>query len=163
VDESFEVGRRLMSDVAIYNGNVRALQSLVEAWDREANGESFGIDLQLDYVLDDMARLIADPTSALLVMFKDEKPVGFMGIVFFRSPTGPQWIAQDHFWYVHPDYRGVASLRLLKAARDAAKAMGCSHIQLSASMMASGMHDKVCALYEKIGAQRFETTYIMKV
>jgi hypothetical protein len=152
-----------MTDVVIYSADVSGLRPLVEAWSREADGTPFGVILSVDHVLADMARLVQGPRSILLVLLENGEPAGFMGLRVFPSPTGPQWIAQEHYWFVRPESRGRASLRLLKTARETVKAIPCSHLLLSASTMASEKHDKVCDLYKRLGAKKFETTYILEV
>lgn len=152
-----------MSEVNIYTGDVNGLRSLIDAWAEEAQGDQFGIVLDPDYVLADLANIVINPDALLLVLCDETNPVGLMGLRFFTSPTGPQLIAQEHYWFVRPESRGIQSIRLLKAAIRIAASFGCSHLEVSASRMASNSHDPVCKLYERMGGKHFETTYMLQV
>jgi len=88
--------------------------------------------------------------------------VGYMGITSYKSPLSSQRIANEHYWYVLPEYRR-ASIRLIKAAIEWTKTRGCSHLQMSASNFASELHDRVCGLYEAFKMKKFETAYIMEM
>ena len=44
-----------------------------------------------------------------------------------------------------------------------AKENGCSHIIMTASNLASEMYDKVCNLYQRMGMELFETSFIQEI
>jgi len=132
-------------------------------WLQEANMEQFGVTFDLDVFLTDIQRLIKDENSDLLVLMDNDKPVGWMGILRFSSPLGKQNWANEHYWYVSPEKRGMGSMMLFDAAKDWAKQKGCTHLIMNASMMASSLHDKVCTFYDRLGMKKFETSYISEI
>lgn len=146
--------------IQIFNGNVELLRPVAESWRYESNPEAFGLTGDIDCFLKDLKKLIDGPNSDLLVM---DNLGGFMGLTIFTSPLGCERIANEHYWYVLPEYRGVSSLRFLRAANRWAKAKGCSHIIMNASCLASDLHDRVCRLYEHFGMKKFETEYMRRV
>jgi len=145
--------------IRTFNGDLSELQEVISSWLKEVNARVMGIELDEEVYLSDFQRLIDGDDSDLLVLERD-KIIGFMGLTIFNSPLGRQRICNEHYWYVLPEYRGMASLRFIKAAQQWAREKGCSHLMMNASAMASDMHDKVCKLYELFGMKKFETTYI---
>jgi GNAT superfamily N-acetyltransferase len=160
VEESYRYG--ILSQV-IEITNAAVLWPLVLRWANEADGTPFGLQTEPQSVYQDLCAAVSGPNTSVLGLVKDDLVVGFMGLGIFRSPTGPQMVANEHYWYVAPEYRGIASARLLNSAKKWAQDRGCSHLLMSASHMASKLHDKVCALYEKMGAKPFETTYVCQL
>jgi GNAT superfamily N-acetyltransferase len=142
--------------------NAEWLRPIAERWKEEANGD-FGIHIDVNHHLEDMQRLIDDEGSELFGLFKDEKVVGYLGILMFNNPLGAGRVANEHYWYVHPDHRGFGSTKLLHAAKIWAKENNCSHLILNASKLASDLHDTVCRMYERLGLDHFETSYICEV
>jgi len=122
-----------------------------------------GIDLDEDTYLADLQRLVDEPDSDLFVLWDDDVPVGYMGLRVFDSPLGRQMVASEHYWYVISEKRGMSALKFLPLAERWAKEKGCSHLQMSASMLASDLHDRTCKLYERFGMEKFETVFIKEV
>ena len=139
------------------------LLPLAYEWEVESKGDAFGLVTDPQYLMIDIMRKMNSPDSVVLGLVVEGRAGGFTTLSKFQSPLGPQMIAEEHYWFVGKDYRGIGSLRLLKAAEKWAADQGCSHLLLSASMLASGLHDRVCKLYEKRGGRKFETTYIIKI
>lgn len=106
---------------------------------------------------DRMARtvrwLLEDDTRALFVSDHDGEVTGMLGLFVYEHPMSGEQTASEMFWYVEPGHRGHG-LRLLKAARDWAKASGAITIQ----MVAPG-HD-VERLYRQLGYEKIETSYV---
>jgi len=144
--------------------DVNALTTIVLIWREETNLDVFGMEFRLNEALNDLRQLVLNDKSELLLLIDErmetKKVVGFMGITIFKSPVGEQEIANEHYWYVMPEHRGIGSIKLLKKAREWAIKKGCSHFMINASNMASDYHNKMCGLYEKLGMMKFETTYI---
>ena len=138
---------------------VELLRPIAEAWSKEANGNRFGVDIDVDAHLADLQRLIVDSAAALLVLVQGG-PAGYMGIEFFQSPLGNQLVASERYWYVMPQARGRDSLLLVKEARRFARQAGAAYMLFSASHLASDSHDGVCRLYEHMKMVKFETTYL---
>jgi len=149
--------------VKIFNAETSLLQEIVDSWIKESNVEQMGIELDEDVYLKDLRRLIDGNDTDLLVLENGDKIIGFMGLLVFESPLGRQKIATEHYWYVLPQYRGISSLRLIRAAELWSQEKGCSHLLMNASYLASELHDKVCEIYNKTGFIPFESTYIKKL
>jgi len=149
-------------EVIIYKDNVEKLRPVMTLWRQEARIEQFGISFDWETYIKDLQHLANDENSDLLVLM-DNEPIGYMGIQCFNSPLGEQKIANEHYWYVCPEKRGMGSMRLFRAAKNWATQKGCTHLVMNASMMASSLHDKVCMLYERVGMRKFETSYIAEV
>jgi len=146
-----------------FQGDVSVLRPIAVAWSKEANCDAMGLDFDMEAHLKDLQELVDNPDSELFVLEDENSPVGYIGITKFKSPLGKQFIANEHYYYVLPEKRGVSSVSLLRAVEQWAKLKGCSHILMNASYLASDLHDKVCRLYESLGMKKFESTYIKEV
>jgi len=149
--------------IKIWNSDVNDLVEIAEKWADDVADNEFNIEVKAQNHLQDLRKLILSNGSDLLVLTKDDKPVGYIGLKTFCNPLGQRLIANEHYWYVLPEFRGIASVKLIKAADKWAKWQGCSHIILNASNLAGDMHDKVCEFYEKMGMKKFETSYIKEL
>ena len=145
-----------------YKGNISNLDVIISCWHKECNGDDVGIDMSKQFFLDSLQELIDSDTDELLVL-EDEEPIGLLGLTTFKSPLGNQIIANEHYWYVVPHRRGLGSLKLIKEAEKWARERGCSHLIMSASNLASDLHDTVCSIYERLGMTKFETSYIRSI
>jgi len=152
-----------LTEPVITLASAESVRPLLTYWQRETNGDGLGVEIDPDYVLRDVARMVADPDAVVLGLVRDKLIVGFMGVESFPSPTGPQRLANEHYLYVAPKYRGMGAVRLIKSGLRLAAERSCDHLLLNASHLASKQHDSVCKLYERLGAKPFETTYIMEV
>ncbi len=148
---------------AINQEDIEDLKPIVLQWKAECNGDGMGISLVPDRHYAGLASLIERENAALFLLLVEGVVVGYMGIEYFKSPLGDQRIANEHYWYVLEKFRGRGSLKLVDCARWWAKRQGCSHLIMNASTLASGLHDKVCRFYERIGMQKFETSYIKEI
>ena len=152
-------------EVKILNNgdNIESFMSVARKWFDEANKAAFGLNIDMDAVIFDLARLISLPDCGVLVLIDNEKVVGFYGVSISQSKFSKQRIAEERYYYVVPEKRGISSLRLLKAAESWAKNKGCSHFIIYASQVASDLHDRTCKLYEKLNMKQFETSYIKEL
>jgi len=146
----------------IYNSDVERLRPLVQCWKNEANGDAFGLNIDIDCLLTDIDKMMKGDDSILLVLEQDDQIQGFMGIQTFISPLSNQKIANEHYWYVLPDKRRYGRL-LLDLAKIWSSMAGCSHFMTNASKLASNLHDGVCKVYTRVGMKHFETTFIMEI
>lgn len=145
-------------NVKIFDGKAEDLRPIADLWSKEAGG--FGIGVNVDEHLADLQDLIDSPDKDLLVLYNGN-PIGYMGIIRFKNPLGKEYFANEHYWYIAPERRGgTGAVKLIQAAQEWALQKGCQYLLMSASRLASPMHDKVCRLYEKLGFEHFETTYI---
>ena len=151
-----------MLKIVRYKGNASGLESIASCWFEECNGETVGVNVSKQIFLESLQELIDGDTDELLVL-EDEEPIGLLGLTTFKSPLGNQIVANEHYWYVVPHRRGLASLRLIKEAEKWARERGCSHLIMSASNLASDLHDSVCSIYERLGMTKFETSYIRSI
>jgi hypothetical protein len=132
-------------------------------WEETQQGKDFNIKAESDACLQELYRLCVGEKTDLLVLEDDGVPKGFIGMVQLESPISDQTFANEHLWFVMEEARGRESLKLLKAAEAWASAKGCSHLMLTASNLASDMHDRICRMYVRRGMDKFETTYIKEV
>ena len=152
-----------MTIAAWDKANVLGLEPVVKEWVGNCNGSDLGIETTVESLLSSLHSLAVGRTSKLFVLWIGEFPVGFIGVSTGKSPLGDQMIANEHFWYVRESVRGPGSLRLMRAAEKWAVEMGCSHMIMNASNLASDLHDQVCDIYAKTGYSKFETAYIKEV
>ena len=144
--------------------NVEQVRHVVLEWGQECNTDAFGMTTDMDSYLANMRDLIVGDDTELLLLISDKgRVVGYMGVMMFFSPVGKQkWVAEHHL-YIMADHRGSGALRLMIAAKDWAKEHGCTHLIMTASKLASDLHDKVCAFYKGVGMTHFETSYIQEI
>ena len=149
--------------VELFAGDIETLRPIVESWQEIVIGNGFGI------IADDVDKFLvglkdmADGTESDLLVLYDGKPIGYIGLQYFMSPLGNQKMANEHFFFVIPEKRGLSSMRLLWDAKVLAHERGCSHFIMNASNLASDLHDKVCCFYKRLGMKKFETSYISEV
>jgi len=143
--------------------DAEALRAVFEYWQREQLGtERFGFDVQVDSVIAELQTLI-DVVGAVVFVLEDRKGIaGLLAVFVTDSPYGDQKTAFEKYWFVRPKARRHG-LRLLKHAKQWAVGNGCSHFVMTASNMASDMHDKTCRVYERLGFKLFETSYIKEL
>jgi GNAT superfamily N-acetyltransferase len=139
------------------------LLPIIDSWMKECNADTLNIKINFNEVLKDLMVMIDSPNATIFVLVSDSKVVGAMGMIIFKTPFGKQYIGNEHYWYVLPEYRGKDSLQLLLEGRKWAEEKGCSHFMANASMLASDLHDSVCKLYEKLGMTKYETSYIVTI
>ena len=150
-------------EIKLFNDEIESLRPIAESWQENVQDNEFGIITDVNKHLLELGVMAANDNSDLLVLYDGEIPIGYLGLQYFNSPLGNQRIANEHYFYVIPEKRGISSMRLIKNAKFLAKHKGCSHLILNASNLASDMHNKLCEFYEKTGMKKFETSYISEV
>ena len=150
-------------NIKLFNDDIETLRPIAESWFEFANKNEFGIEVDVDKHLLELEMMAANDDADLIVLYDENNPIGYIGLRYFISPLGEQKIAEEHYLFVVPEKRGMASMRLIKNAKMLAKLKDCSHIIFNASNLASDLHDKVCNFYEKQGMKKFETSYISEV
>lgn len=143
--------------------DIEALKEVALEWQCTCNAKEFNIDLDPETYFSDLAVLIENENSDLFLLMEKDRVVGYMGVTLFHSPLGNQKICQEHYWYCSGDKRGRGTLLLLRAVKTWGKEKGCSHRLMTASCLASDLHDRLCRFYERIGFRKFETTYIEEI
>ena len=149
-------------NVKEFNGDVEQIRHIAVRWQQEDVDSSLGIETDVNIYLAKLQDFVDNPDNILLILIDDDI-VGYMGLNFFVSPMGNQLIANEHYFYVLPEKRGISALKFIPAAKKLAKERGCSHLMMSASNLASSLHDRTCKLYERFGFSKFETVYIVRV
>jgi hypothetical protein len=140
--------------------DIADIMPLAEQWVGEAKTDDFGLDVDMDVLVADLARWL-EGESVMFVAQVDDNPVGFIVAVVFDSYMGKQKIAVEKYWYTlreHP----LAGTRLYTQVIKWAKESGCSHFIASASHL-SERYDSAARLLEWIGARTFEQSYIMEL
>ena len=148
-------------EIKLFNDDIETLRPIAESWQKNVQDNGFGITTDgMNKYLVELGNIAFGANSDLIVLYDGKTPVGYIGLRYFESPLGSQMMAEEHYFYVIPENRGLASMRLIKNAKTLAKLKGCTHLILNASNLASDMHDKICQFYEKSGMKLFETSYI---
>jgi GNAT superfamily N-acetyltransferase len=150
-------------NIQIYKGDAELLRKLFESRKAEMQIGKFGLNLDEVKYMAEAQKFIDRSDADMLVLFDDDTPVGYMGIEYFVSYIGDNKMANEQNWYVLPEHRGIGGIRLFQAAEIMARAKGCTHLIMNASMMASEMHDKLCSLYAKLGMSKYETSFIKEL
>lgn len=99
------------------------------------------------------AHLIVDGNSLLLVADDGAGPVGMFGGMVYPHPMSGERIAAELFWWMNPEARGVAGVKLLHRAEAWARAQGAVVLQMIAP------DATVARFYERVGFSPVETTY----
>lgn len=134
------------------------LAPLFEEWKASANGEEFGIPLDVTIAMNTARMMMQSPHADLLVAVEDGAVHGFIGQVRQPSHVGPAIIAHERLFYVAEQKRG-AGASLLRAFKRLAKAKGCTHFILNASQLA-GDAEKSSRLFSAFGAVPFEISHM---
>jgi len=137
------------------------LTPLVTEWYKEQNGSDFGVHTDVDVYIKGTDICLKTYGGAILVMLDETKAIGFLTLIVVPSELGNQLWAHEKGWYVLPNTR--SGMRLYRQAEKWCKENGCSHLVMSASNLASNLHDKVCRFYDHMGMQKFETSYIKEL
>lgn len=118
--------------------------------------------VQQDYALQSAAQTIMMEDGCLLLVFDDNKLVGFLWGFCCPLPWNPAKMAMDTILYVEPEYRGSrAAYKLVQGWEAWAKEKGATHVQLS---VASGIHEEQTAeFYQRLGYSHVGTEYRKEV
>ena len=143
--------------------DVENFVSVIKSWYLETQKTEFGLEVDLLTATLDINQLVLSPDSDVLVLIDNDVIIGFLGIASSCSKLSAQKVAEERYYYVIPENRGISSLRLLRAAYQWAKDRGCTHFIIYASNLASVLHDRTCQLYEKLGMRKYETSYIKEL
>ena len=148
-------------EIKLFTGDTETLRPVVESWQQIVLDNGFGIIADdVDKFLVELGNLATNEDSDLLALYDDDEPVGYLGMQYFISPLGRQRMANEHYFFVIPEKRGMSSIGLMRVAKVLAKERGCTHLIMNASNLASTLHDKVCNVYERLGFSKFETSFI---
>ena len=139
-----------------------AVRPLLEQWLAICHGDRFGIAISVAGVEKDLQARLDFGDGVLLLGYDGLELVGFFAVFSTKSSLSEQQVAVETFWFAVPNKR-MAGYILFNAAKRWAKQKGCTHLLVSASRLASDLHDKVAQFCEKAGMRAFETTYVMEI
>ncbi len=97
--------------------------------------------------------LLNNPDALVLLAEKDGDVIGMLAAIRFNHPMSGQHIAQEVVWWVDPEHRGTAGIRLLRAAEAWAVAGGAEVLQMIAPS------EKVGKFYAAVGYAPVETVF----
>ena len=144
--------------------DIKKLIPVILEWKRTCNGKAMNINLDVETYCADLMNLIIKDDSELFILEDDnDKPIGYMGVECFNNPIGEGKMANEHYWFISEKSSGRGAMLLMAAVKLWARHKNCRHLLMSASTLASDMHDKVCKFYERIGMIKFETTFIQEI
>lgn len=138
--------------------NLDEIRPVGEQWLKEQNASDFGLKVDFETIVKDLEGWL-EGEGTILVAMDGVQPVGFLAVFALPSYLGPQKIALEKYWYTMTGHH-TAGPRLLCEALKWAKEHGCSHLIMSASNLASNMHDQVCEFYQRMGFKPFESSFI---
>lgn len=129
---------------------------LAARYSKEADTKGFPVIL--DYSLNQAALTILNDDGCFIIVFDDQRAIGFLWGFCCALPWNPAKLAMDTLLYVEPEYRGSrAGYKLVKEWELWARMRGASHVQLS---IASGIHEeKTGEFYQRMGYTHAGTDY----
>lgn len=137
------------------------LSRLAAEWERLANATGAPLTAVASRGLMTLTALAAGASSAVLAAMHKNEVVGVFGIHITPSHVGNERIARECLFFVFPQFRG-AGLRLMRAAEKWSSAHGCDAMVINASRFA-GDSDRSGRLFEAVGFEHYETSYIKRV
>jgi len=127
--------------------------------------EESGTDIRFDTVKvgNTFSSAIRDFKNYLILTLREDTSnavVGLLAAQILVPHFSNDRVAMEWLWYVEPEYRGMCSIKLLKAYLYwAFDVMKCDHATMST--LDSDLADKLHKLYTKIGLSKQENTYII--
>lgn len=102
-------------------------------------------------------QLINSGNGVIFLMLEGEKVVGAAGALAHQEQYCDYLVAQEFFWWVQPENRGLGGVRLYHQLEDWAREKGCKHLRMV--YMVNSMPEKVGNFYERVGLKPMEVTY----
>jgi hypothetical protein len=93
---------------------------------------------------------------ALCLILDVEGPQGVLMATAGQHPFGPVRLARETLWWIEPDHRGLAAVKMLDAYESWARAEGCDY----AGMAGMGSDPDVGRLYVRRRYSVAETHYL---
>lgn len=142
--------------------NASMLRPLLSKWLEICHGTEFGLQVSVEGVEQDLQARLDLGDGVLLLAYDGIELVGFFAVFACKSSLSEQQLAVETFWFALPNQR-LAGPALFHAAKNWAQNHGCTHLVVSASRLASDLHDKVAGFCAKAGMKPFETAYILEL
>lgn len=133
-----------------WNGKPDDMEDLAEAWAKE-----IGAEYDLPKAVCDLRDMAKGDMSDVLVLVRDKKPVGAMGIqvidMFFTKET----YAAVRYWYILPKYRSLAKT-FVNAGKNWARKHDCKKLLVCSSGLSKASDD----FWKLMDFRYFETVYV---
>jgi len=142
-----------------YTQDVDLLEPLAESWSAECNGGRFGLAVSVPAALAELKNWLATMPGTLILGYEGDRLVGCFAVFKVPLPMAGRFLALEKYWYTLPGAT-LGGPALYRAARRWGRENECSHLVVSASNMASDLHDKVVQFCTHMGMQLFETAFI---
>ena len=139
------------------------LSGLFDDWLSEQGVSDYGLRTDKEIGTKHFQLFCDNANTDVLVTRYGRDITGMLVMVCSPSVIGPDVMGAEQFFYVRPEYRGLAGLRLIRAGEKWARDRGCTHLIMSSSKPAGDVFDKVCRLYERLGMSFIEAGYIKKL
>ena len=154
-----------MSKTVTCNTDPIALEPLIDNWLLEVNNGKFGLNIDKQKAINDLRGMVLSSDAELFLLVVEDDVVGFCGVLLYENRLTDHNIANEHYLYVDPKYRrGVKNPnKLIRAIENWASEHNCSHIITNASYLASDRHDGVVKIYERLGYEPFESSFIKRL
>lgn len=115
------------------------------------------LDYSPEAVKELLGFLIVNSDALFLVAEKSAVLIGMMGVLAHPHPISGKRVAMEAFWWVDPEHRGSAGIRVLNAAKEWARD------QKVTSLFMVAPSERIEKLYERLGLQRVEVHYQLKL
>ena len=99
------------------------------------------------------------PRHVCLVHDVEGKAQGVLMAAWAEHPFGPVRMARETVWWIEPDYRGLAAVKMLDAYELWARDAGCNYV----GMAGMGDDPDVGKLYQRRGYQIAERHYLKAI
>lgn len=87
--------------------------------------------------------------------------LGTIGMCLTMSFMDGKIIADEQFWFVHPQHRGTAGVRLFVEMRAWAEKSGAGRILMGKMLKIDPENDKIGKFYERQGLKPLQTQYYL--
>ncbi len=101
--------------------------------------------------------LLNSGQGVIFLLMDGEKAVGAAGAMACQETYCDYLVAQEFFWWVQPENRGLGGVRLYHHLEDWAREKGCKHLRMV--YLVNSMPEKVGNFYERVGLKPMEVTY----
>lgn len=109
-----------------------------------------------------LSNMIESNQQAILVAESGREIVGMLGFVIVPSFwNNAHKMAQDLFWYVAPEHRGTAGLKLLKQYEQTAKDMGAHSLMMVCVKKTKS--DKMRKVFKRNGLRELDQKWIKEL
>lgn len=102
--------------------------------------------------------MIESGMGTIIAAFDEGEPIGAIGGLAYPDPYSGEMTVQEFFWFVRPEHRGPAGLRLYFALEKWAKEeKGATVIRMA--HLTDSMPEKLTRVYTRLGFEHAETVY----